>query len=86
MQFPDATDNNEILNCRISADEILRNIKKLNNGKALGLDRILNEHHRVTFYYQSMKHILILYSIQEFSQNNGRLGVFTQFTRIKETG
>ena len=53
MQFPDATDNNEILNCRISADEILRNIKKLNNGKASGLDRILNEH------IKSSSHILL---------------------------
>ena len=40
----DPSQNNEILNSRITQEEILRCIQRLNNGKASGLDSILNEH------------------------------------------
>ena len=88
MQFPDATDNNEILNCRISADEILRNIKKLNNGKASGLDRILNEHiksssHILLPVYEAYFNIILDTGIfpEQWST-----GCIHPITRIKETG
>lgn len=46
FEIPNSDSNayNEILNCRITKDEILFCIKKLNNGKASGLDFVLNEH------------------------------------------
>ena len=40
----DINNNEEILNSNITSEEILRSMKKLNNGKASGLDLILNEH------------------------------------------
>lgn len=44
----DNTQNNEILNSKITSDEILRCIRNLNNGKASGSDRIVNEHIKST--------------------------------------
>ncbi|MEW8152903.1 MAG: reverse transcriptase family protein, partial [Candidatus Thiodiazotropha endolucinida] len=49
----DDTQNNDLLNSEITSDEILRCIRNLNNGKASGLDMILNE------YIKSSCHIFL---------------------------
>ena len=49
----DLNNNDEILNSKITRDEILHNINKLKNGKATGHDEIANE------YIKSTKHILL---------------------------
>ena len=41
---------NEVLDCRITRDEIVKSIIKLKNGKAPGSDNILNEHIKATMH------------------------------------
>ena len=41
---------NEVLDCRITRDEIVKSINKLKNGKAPGSDNILNEHIKATMH------------------------------------
>ncbi|MEW8548622.1 MAG: reverse transcriptase family protein [Candidatus Thiodiazotropha sp.] len=44
----DNIDNNELLNAKITPEEIMRCINKLNNGKSPGPDHIMNEHIKST--------------------------------------
>jgi len=47
--------NNDILNCDITLNEIERAVKNLKNDKAYGLDNVLNEHIKTSM--PIMKHV-----------------------------